>query len=151
MRRTSEDRPWSIRQNPDGALLWLRQVFPRALLDRSCCLGAGVGGYFAEYLCRPRRTGRRAASFSVLTGDASMADDKHSSIQRRAYEIWEREGRPHGAHERHWREAEKEVGTAPAAKAKPAKSKAAAPTAKAAKAVKAAKPAKPKTTAARKS
>jgi hypothetical protein len=71
-----------------------------------------------------------------------MADDKHGSIQRRAYEIWEREGRPDGAHERHWREAEREIAAMPAASAKPAKRKAAAPAVKSAKAVKSVKPAK---------
>ncbi|MBB3444005.1 MULTISPECIES: DUF2934 domain-containing protein [unclassified Rhizobium] len=35
-------------------------------------------------------------------------DDEH--IKRRAYEKWEAEGRPEGEHERHWHEAEKELG-----------------------------------------
>ncbi|WP_411755786.1 DUF2934 domain-containing protein [Sinorhizobium meliloti] len=30
-------------------------------------------------------------------------------IRRRAYEIWERDGRPDGEHDRHWHQAEKEL------------------------------------------
>jgi len=38
-----------------------------------------------------------------------MADDRHDRIRQRAHAIWEQEGRPEGAHERHWRQAENEV------------------------------------------
>ncbi|WP_411196380.1 DUF2934 domain-containing protein [Rhizobium sp.] len=34
-----------------------------------------------------------------------MATDKHEQIRRRAYEIWEAEGRPDGADQRHWLQA----------------------------------------------
>lgn len=34
-----------------------------------------------------------------------MGTDRHEKIQQRAYEIWEREGRPGGEHERHWHQA----------------------------------------------
>lgn len=34
-----------------------------------------------------------------------MAIDKHEQIRRRAYEIWEAEGRPMGADLRHWLQA----------------------------------------------
>lgn len=37
------------------------------------------------------------------------AGGKEERIRRRAYEIWEREGRPDGEHERHWQQAEKEL------------------------------------------
>ncbi|MDQ2102739.1 DUF2934 domain-containing protein [Azospirillum isscasi] len=30
-------------------------------------------------------------------------------VQRRAHDIWEREGRPHGRHDEHWAQAEAEV------------------------------------------
>ncbi|MFE0016835.1 DUF2934 domain-containing protein [Mesorhizobium sp. NPDC059054] len=58
-----------------------------------------------------------------------MADDRQERIRQRAHEIWEREGRPHGSHERHWHqaageiEAEESKGKQPArtAGAKPAK------------------------------
>ena len=36
-------------------------------------------------------------------------DDKQR-IRERAYEIWERDGRPHGRHVAHWVQAEREVG-----------------------------------------
>lgn len=34
-----------------------------------------------------------------------MGNDRHEKIQQRAHEIWEREGRPDGQHDRHWRQA----------------------------------------------
>jgi hypothetical protein len=36
-------------------------------------------------------------------------DDKQR-IRERAYELWEREGRPHGRHIDHWMQAERETG-----------------------------------------
>ncbi|MDP9812868.1 hypothetical protein J2W42_005739 [Rhizobium tibeticum] len=38
-----------------------------------------------------------------------MAADKHEQIRRRAYEIWESEGRPEGAALRHWQQASDEL------------------------------------------
>ncbi|MBB2673678.1 UNVERIFIED_ORG: hypothetical protein GGE44_003247 [Rhizobium esperanzae] len=38
-----------------------------------------------------------------------MATDKHEQIRRRAYEIWEAEGRPEGADLRHWMQARDEL------------------------------------------
>ena len=39
-----------------------------------------------------------------------MADaDLHERIQRRAYALWEQEGRPEGQADDHWRQAEAEV------------------------------------------
>jgi hypothetical protein len=64
-----------------------------------------------------------------------MADDRQNRIRQRAHEIWEREGRPQGAHERHWQQAESEIATEgkagkkPAAARKPAAAKAAKPAA----------------------
>ena len=37
-----------------------------------------------------------------------MNNDKDEKIRKLAYEIWEREGRPHGRHERHWHQALRE-------------------------------------------
>lgn len=34
-----------------------------------------------------------------------MSDDRHDAISTRAYQIWEKEGRPHGRDEHHWHEA----------------------------------------------
>jgi hypothetical protein len=63
-----------------------------------------------------------------------MADDRQNRIRQRAHEIWEREGRPQGAHERHWQQAESEIATEgnkagkkPATARKPAPAKAAKP------------------------
>ena len=38
-----------------------------------------------------------------------MGDDRLASIRQRAYEIWEREGRLFGNHQRHWQQAEAEI------------------------------------------
>ena len=48
-----------------------------------------------------------------------MSESAEDSIRRRAYAIWEREGRPDGRHAEHWflaqREIEGETAQAPAA------------------------------------
>ncbi len=38
-----------------------------------------------------------------------MTPDLEEMIRYRAHEIWEQEGRPHGRHEDHWRQAAEEV------------------------------------------
>lgn len=38
-----------------------------------------------------------------------MDDERDEKIQRRAYEIWEREGGVHGDPEKHWHQAEAEI------------------------------------------
>jgi hypothetical protein len=38
-----------------------------------------------------------------------MEIDRSDLIKQRAYAIWEREGRPHGKHEEHWRKAAEEM------------------------------------------
>lgn len=41
-------------------------------------------------------------------------DDQDDDIRRKAYELWEEEGRPEGKHDEHWRKAHERVrGTAP--------------------------------------
>jgi hypothetical protein len=86
-----------------------------------------------------------------------MSEDKEERIRAEAYRRWEKEGRPHGQHDRHWQEATKALesgeasdiieseGTTQALKApkaaKPKAAKAAIPKAVAPKAV--AKEAKP--------
>jgi hypothetical protein len=37
-----------------------------------------------------------------------MAENRDERIRQRAYEIWEREGRPEGSHDEHWRRAAEE-------------------------------------------
>jgi hypothetical protein len=38
-----------------------------------------------------------------------MTNERDDHIRRRAHEIWEREGRPHGRHEEHWAQAAREI------------------------------------------
>ncbi|ESY16634.1 MULTISPECIES: DUF2934 domain-containing protein [unclassified Mesorhizobium] len=69
-----------------------------------------------------------------------MTDDKQDRIRQRAHEIWEKAGRPEGAHQEHWEQATAEVDGAVAKPKKAAKNADAKP-AKAAAKPKAAKPA----------
>jgi hypothetical protein len=39
-----------------------------------------------------------------------MNDEELEAARFRAYQIWDREGRPHGRHEEHWLQALKELG-----------------------------------------
>ena len=39
-----------------------------------------------------------------------MDGDKDEQIRKRAYQIWEDEGRPEGSHDSHWTQAEQHVG-----------------------------------------
>ena len=39
-----------------------------------------------------------------------MAEDRERHIRERAYALWEKEGRPEGRHEHHWRQASQEAG-----------------------------------------
>ena len=38
-----------------------------------------------------------------------MTTDREQRIREKAYEIWERQGRPEGGHEEHWHQAEREI------------------------------------------
>ena len=49
-----------------------------------------------------------------------MGDDREAQIRRRAYEIWEQEGRPHGAELSHWIKAFEEIESGAAKAGKPA-------------------------------
>jgi hypothetical protein len=52
--------------------------------------------------------------------DAPSNPAVHDAIAHRAYELWEQDGKGHGSHERHWRDAEHQlVGTPPAAELHP--------------------------------
>lgn len=44
-----------------------------------------------------------------------MQRSREEYIRERAYQIWEKEGRPDGHHDRHWQQAAEEWGTAEAA------------------------------------
>jgi hypothetical protein len=67
-------------------------------------------------------------------------NDKTDRIRKKAHEIWESEGRPHGRHDYHWDEASRQIESEDAALVKPKR----AASAKAATAAKAKAPAKPK-------
>ncbi|MCW2392742.1 hypothetical protein M2336_001105 [Sphingobium sp. B1D7B] len=41
--------------------------------------------------------------------EPSMDDDQYQTISKRAYELWEAEGRPHGRDREHWEQVEQEV------------------------------------------
>jgi hypothetical protein len=56
-----------------------------------------------------------------------MADDRQERIRQRAHAIWEREGRPHGDHERHWHQASADIDAEDAASAAPNKRASAKP------------------------
>jgi len=42
-------------------------------------------------------------------GDIFDVERHRDRIERRAYELWEQEGRPDGGHQRHWEEAQRQV------------------------------------------
>jgi Protein of unknown function (DUF2934) len=50
----------------------------------------------------PAAAGKPAAS-------GRPGQDMHQRIERRAYELWESEGRPEGRQQAHWRQAEMEI------------------------------------------
>ena len=76
-----------------------------------------------------------------------MATDRQERIRHRAHEIWEKQGRPHGADYQHWDQATREIDAEDAAKKPAAKAGASKPAKPAAKAASPAKkaPAKAKT------
>ena len=47
-------------------------------------------------------------------GSTAMNSPDNDRIRKRAYEIWEREGRPQGRHEHHWHAAIREIAAHPA-------------------------------------
>jgi hypothetical protein len=59
-----------------------------------------------------------------------MSEQHRHRVEQRAYELWEREGRPEGRHDHHWAEAERQIaaetGGADSGHAKPAPGDAAA-------------------------
>ncbi len=51
--------------------------------------------------------------------DRGPATEREDRIRRRAYELWEKSGRPEGSHEAHWYEAAQEIGSEPSSDAAP--------------------------------
>jgi hypothetical protein len=73
----------------------------------------------AERKSAPKTSAPKAAAAGSLvrkarTGKLSEAE-LEALIRQRAYELWERDGRPDGRDDAHWAEAEREVGAARAA------------------------------------
>lgn len=60
----------------------------------------------AEVL-RKKPVSRSAAGKSAAS--RGRRDDVHERVQRRAYELWESEGRPAGREHEHWLQAEREI------------------------------------------
>lgn len=58
-----------------------------------------------------RTTASRAAVRKTAAGNAHGID-LQALIRQRAYELWERDGRPEGRDHAHWQQAEREVGAA---------------------------------------
>jgi Protein of unknown function (DUF2934) len=54
---------------------------------------------------KPKASGTAAGKPAT----ARPKEDVHDRIQRRAYELWESEGRPEGREHSHWLQAEHEV------------------------------------------
>jgi hypothetical protein len=55
-------------------------------------------------------TFRRRRNFNVtIFREIGMESDKEDLVRRRAYAIWEKEGRPEGRHDDHWRRAHEEM------------------------------------------
>ena len=44
------------------------------------------------------------------SGAGPQGADLQARIERRAYELWERDGRPEGRDHAHWQQAEREIG-----------------------------------------
>ena len=58
-----------------------------------------------------RTTASRTAVRKTAAGNAHGID-LQALIRQRAYELWERDGRPEGRDDAHWQQAEREVGAA---------------------------------------
>jgi Protein of unknown function (DUF2934) len=58
-------------------------------------------------------TTTRAISRTVSAASGGRQDDLHERVRRRAYELWESEGRPAGREYDHWLQAEREVVATP--------------------------------------
>jgi Protein of unknown function (DUF2934) len=52
-----------------------------------------------------------ARTLAATTTSRGRPDDLHERVRRRAYELWESEGRPAGRERDHWFQAEHEVAT----------------------------------------
>lgn len=79
---------------------------------RSC--GAGTERHSKSFETEPRRRDDALRSNWLDNGEPpKMSPDDLKSAELRAYEIWDREGRPDGQHESHWYRALAELGLVP--------------------------------------
>ena len=63
-----------------------------------------------------RTTAGRAGALKPATRkNGGKGLDLQAQIRQRAYELWERDGRPEGRDHAHWQQAEREIGAAHAA------------------------------------
>ncbi|HEV7246095.1 MAG TPA: DUF2934 domain-containing protein [Shinella sp.] len=44
-----------------------------------------------------------------MEGSTSMTDDREEKIRKRAHELWQQEGEPHGKPDDHWFQAAREI------------------------------------------
>lgn len=67
---------------------------------------------------RPRNFPQRWRDYrSIMKNPSpSEAPASHDEIARRAYALWEEQGRPEGEHERHWQQAEQQLRDLPPAR-----------------------------------
>lgn len=65
----------------------------------------------AQPVAEPTHARPAGAAATAVTGGALPADpqDLHDAIARRAYEIYEANGRPEGRDAEHWAQAEREI------------------------------------------
>ena len=62
------------------------------------------------YRAPQRQVARRQTAVSLSR--RAHEGDLQQRIQQRAYELWEREGRPEGREQAHWQQAQRELGAA---------------------------------------
>jgi hypothetical protein len=85
----------SVRQQPSGFVLAIHA----SCLKRS----ARSGSLPAE------RNKKYRPELRLVIGGWKVMDTREERIKRRAYEIWEREGRPTGREQEHWDQAVQEI------------------------------------------
>lgn len=61
----------------------------------------------AKKTAAPKTT--EASQPKAATATTSKGKPTHHDIERHAYLLWEREGKPHGHHDKFWHQAEREL------------------------------------------
>lgn len=57
----------------------------------------------------PLQSRRKTFCSTLISEGHTMIEDRSARVRRKAYERWEREGRPEGRDTEHWLEAEREL------------------------------------------